>query len=65
MTPIKLIHTLNLNDIPEKVKKQAKLSILDLIGIGAGGAGTRLSGIIREHAAQEFGGTGASRRTRC
>lgn len=37
MTPIELIHTLNLNDIPEEVKKQAKLSILDLIGIGAGG----------------------------
>ena len=31
MTPIELIHTLNLNDIPEEVKKQAKLSILDLI----------------------------------
>ena len=57
MTPIDLIHTLNLNDIPDAVKEQAKLSILDLIGIGAGGAGTRLSAIIREHAAQEFGGT--------
>ena len=57
MTPIDLIHTLNLNDIPDAVKEQAKLSILDLIGIGAGGAGTRLSAIIREPAAQEFGGT--------
>ena len=57
MTPIDLIHTLNLNDIPDAVKEQAKLSILDLIGIGAGGAGTRLSAIIRAHAAQEFGGT--------
>ena len=57
MTPIALIQTLNLNDIPDAVKEQAKLSILDLIGIGAGGAGTRLSAIIREHAAQEFGGT--------
>ena len=56
MTPIDLIHKLNLNDIPDAVKEQAKLSILDLIGIGAGGAGTRLSAIIREHAAQEFGG---------
>lgn len=37
MTPIELIRTLNLNNIPEEVKKQAKLSILDLIGIGAGG----------------------------
>ena len=57
MTPIELIHKLKLNDIPDAVKEQAKLSILDLIGIGAGGAGTRLSAIIREHAAQEFGGT--------
>ena len=57
MTPIDLIHTLNLKDIPDAVKEQAKLSILDLIGIGAGGAGTRLSAIIRAHAAQEFGGT--------
>ena len=57
MTPIELIHKLNLNDIPDVVKAQAKLSILDLIGIGAEGAATKLSGIIREHAAQEFGGT--------
>ena len=57
MTPIDLIHTLNLKDIPDAVKEQAKLSILDLIGIGAGGAGTRMSAIIRAHAAQEFGGT--------
>lgn len=56
MTPMELIHKLNLNDIPDAVKEQAKLSILDLIGIGAGGAGTRLSAIIREHAAQGFGG---------
>ena len=31
MTPIALIQTLNLNDIPDAVKEQAKLSILDLI----------------------------------
>ena len=31
MTPIDLIHKLNLNDIPDAVKEQAKLSILDLI----------------------------------
>ena len=40
MTPTDLIHKLNLNDVPDAVKEQAKLSILDLIGIGAGGAGT-------------------------
>ena len=37
MTPIELIHKLNLNDIPAAVKKQAKLSILHLIEMCAGG----------------------------
>ena len=37
MTPVELIHKLNLNDIPDAVKKQAKLSILHLIGMCAGG----------------------------
>ncbi|MGX9349924.1 MmgE/PrpD family protein [Shimia sp. W99] len=50
------IHSLNLSDIPAPVRAQAELSLLDLIGVAAGGIGTRLSQIIRDHAHTEFGG---------
>ncbi|SFL92555.1 MmgE/PrpD family protein [Shimia aestuarii] len=50
------IHSLSLSDIPAPVRAQAELSLLDLIGVAAGGIGTRLSQIIRDHAHTEFGG---------
>jgi 2-methylcitrate dehydratase PrpD len=39
------------------VRKQAELCVLDLIGVAAGGLGTRLSEIIRDSAPAIFGGT--------
>ncbi len=57
MTPQDLIHGLQWSDLPKQVQARAGLALLDLIGIAAGGHGTRLSAIIREHAAEDFGGT--------
>ncbi len=42
--------------LPDRVRGQAELCLLDLIGIAVGGTSTRLSGIIRDHAADQFGG---------
>ena len=56
MTPLDLIHDLQWPDLPAPVQAQTKLALRDLIGVAAGGIGTRLSGIIRAHAASEFGG---------
>lgn len=56
MTPLDLIHGLRWTDLPGEAKRRAELCLLDLIGIAAGGHGTRLSAIIRDHAAESFGG---------
>ncbi|MDK3016178.1 MmgE/PrpD family protein [Pseudodonghicola flavimaris] len=56
MTPIELIHGLRWADLPAAVQARIELTLLDLIGIAAGGHGTRLSRIIRDHAAEMFGG---------
>ncbi|MDU8945853.1 MmgE/PrpD family protein [Ovoidimarina sediminis] len=58
MTPIEAIHDLSWSDLPENVRTQAKRCLLDLLGVGAAGAGTELSRIIRAHAAAQFGGQG-------
>ncbi|TDK43062.1 MmgE/PrpD family protein [Antarcticimicrobium luteum] len=57
MTPLELIHGLHWSDLPPPVQARAELVLLDLIGIAAGGHGTRLSHIIRDHAAEMFGGS--------
>ena len=51
------LHNYNLEDTPEEVISRAKLCILDLIGIAAGGSPTKMSRIICNHAAQQFGGS--------
>ncbi len=56
MTPFELIHDLAWADLPGPVRQQAELCVLDLVGIAAGGHGSRLSDIIRAHAAESFGG---------
>jgi 2-methylcitrate dehydratase PrpD len=57
MTPFDLIHDLTWHDLPAAARTQTQLNVLDLIGIAAGGLSTRLSHIIRDHAAETFGGT--------
>ncbi len=56
MTPLKMIHSLRWRDLPEDVRQRTEMCLLDLIGIAAGGMGTRLSAIIRDHAVEAFGG---------
>ena len=56
MTPLELIHDLHWSALPAPVQAQTKLALRDLIGVAAGGRGTRLSGMIRAHAAEQFGG---------
>lgn len=50
------------DDLPADVQHMAKRCLLDLIGVGAAGATTPLSRIIRNHAADQFGAGGASAR---
>ena len=56
MGPLEMIHDLTWEDLPEPVRRQARISVMDLLGIAAGGATTDLSRIIRAHAASDFGG---------
>ncbi|MEL7116962.1 MAG: MmgE/PrpD family protein, partial [Pseudomonadota bacterium] len=56
MTPQDYIHALSWDDLPPEVRVQAEMCLLDLIGVGLGGATTRLSHIIRDHASRQFGG---------
>jgi len=56
MTPLDLIHGLSWSDLPPEVRARVRLCLLDLIGVAAGGHDTRLSAIIRDHAAAHFGG---------
>lgn len=57
MLPIEFIHGLQFDQAPSKVQEQCKLSLLDLLGVAAAGTETKMSRIIRSHAALEFGGT--------
>ena len=50
------IAELTWDDLPPQVRRQSKLCLLDLIGVGAGGAGTKLSRIIRDYSALDMGG---------
>ena len=56
MTPTGFIHDLQWSDLPAQVRRRAEMCLLDLIGVAAGGATTRLSRIIRDHAAGHFTG---------
>ncbi len=56
MKASEFIHALHWQNIPDAVQARTKLCLLDLIGVAAGGSTTRLSRIVRDHAASEFGG---------
>ncbi|PRY81204.1 2-methylcitrate dehydratase PrpD [Marivita geojedonensis] len=53
------LHDTTYSDIPEDARRLARQWMLDLIGVAAGGQQTSLSRIIRNHAARQFGGSGA------
>jgi 2-methylcitrate dehydratase PrpD len=55
-------HSLRWQDVPEPVQARTRDFLLDLLGVAAGGIHTRLSQIIRDHAADQFGAGGASAR---
>lgn len=54
--PVSFIHEFTWSDLTVKQQKQAKLNLLDLLGVAASGSVTRLSRIIKDHASEEFGG---------
>jgi 2-methylcitrate dehydratase PrpD len=51
---IGFIQDLRFRDLPHEVVEQAQRCILDLIGTACGGLNTKLSRIIRDHAADQF-----------
>ncbi len=51
---VDFIHDLNFQDIPKATQDMAELCVLDLIGVGIGGATSSLSAIIRDHATEMF-----------
>ena len=54
--PLAYLHDLTWDDLPEPVRHQAKRCLFDTLGVAAGGHGTRLSQIIRDHAAEDMPG---------
>ena len=48
------LHDLAFGDLPDDVVAQARLWLLDLIGVAAGGSRLPLSRLIREHAVEHF-----------
>ena len=52
---IGFIRELRFGDLPRDVVELAQVCVLDLIGTACGGIGTKLSRIIRDHAAGQFG----------
>jgi 2-methylcitrate dehydratase PrpD len=52
-----MIHGLTWSDLPHDVKRRTEMCLLDVIGVAAGGHDIKLSHIIRDHAAETYGGT--------
>ena len=55
-TPLDVLHAWTWDDFPDAVRHQARRCLLDTLGVAAGGHGTQLSGIIRDHAAEDMPG---------
>ncbi|WRH64451.1 MAG: MmgE/PrpD family protein [Fuscovulum sp.] len=51
---IDFLHGLRWQDVPAPVQDRTRDFLVDLLGVAAGGIGTRLSRIIRDHAADQF-----------
>lgn len=61
MQLIDFLHEVRWHEVPAPVQDRTRDFLLDLLGVAAGGIGTDLSRIIRDHAADQFaaGGSGA------
>ena len=62
MKLFEFIHHTRHDQLPPHVLAHARRCVLDLLGVAAGGTQTRLSGIIRQHAADHFGSGGQGAR---
>jgi 2-methylcitrate dehydratase PrpD len=51
---INFLHGLRWQDVPAPVQERTRDFLVDLMGVATGGIGTRLSQIIRDHAAEQF-----------
>ncbi|MEM7547262.1 MAG: MmgE/PrpD family protein [Pseudomonadota bacterium] len=60
MTIIDFIHGTRLADLPSDTIDAAIRALVDTLGVAVAGRTTGLSHIIHEHAARQFGGTGAT-----
>ncbi len=54
--PLAFLANLRWADVPDPVRHQIKRCLYDTLGVAAGGHGTRLSRIIRDHAAEDMPG---------
>jgi 2-methylcitrate dehydratase PrpD len=54
--PLRFLADLTWADVPDPVRHQIKRCLFDTLGVAAGGYGTRLSAIIRDHAAEDMPG---------
>lgn len=52
--PVSFIHRLTFEDLPERVREQGKLCLLDLLGVALAGRRTKLSRIACDHAVEFF-----------
>ncbi len=59
---IDFIHELRFGSLPVDVRAMAQRCLLDLIGVAAAGSRTRLSAVVRTHAARHFGAGAAPAR---
>ncbi len=53
---VDFIHGLSWSELPDAVHERARLCLMDLLGVAAGGLGTQLSRISRDHAALDHAG---------
>ncbi|MEM6312337.1 MAG: MmgE/PrpD family protein [Pseudomonadota bacterium] len=57
LAPLDFLHTLRFEDLSDTVIHQAKRCLLDTVGVAIGGHALKLSGIVRDHAAEDMPGS--------